>query len=249
MSDYKSISKRRSETDYIMPLWLPFLPIIVSFIGGIVAALLLIFFAFSPSPASTVLNGSSVSIPTATQTVVPNYLGLLLAPFMIIIYVIGAVSAALMGYVIYRLIKRFNDHASRMKALFGSVNQDGRENQVISEIDSLPRRDPAEWAILIAVFTIIPFLSIVAAVLIFYIFHSLNKDFVKIERAENNGFMQIGWKGDRYFKMVDRSTVLYIVLTIITGGIFMLYWLYTVAKDPNEHFREDWRIEDSITPS
>ncbi|MGC8557799.1 MAG: DUF4234 domain-containing protein [Nitrososphaeria archaeon] len=247
MSDYKSISKRRSETDYIMPLWLPFLPIIIGFIGGIVAGVLLIFYAYSLPP--TALNGSSATIPTATQMAVPNYLGLIFAPFMIIVYVISAASAALMGYVIYRLIKRFNDHALRMKALFGSVNQDGRENQVISEIDSIPRRDPAEWAILIAVFSIIPFLSIVAAVLTFYIFHSLNKDFVKIERAENNGFMQIGWKGDRYFKMVDRSTALYIVLSIITGGIFMLYWIYTVAKDPNEHFKEDWRIEDSITPS
>lgn len=239
MSDYLSIKKRRAETDYIMPIWLPFTPIIVSFIGGIIAASLLIAYNvfYFTAPA-----------PNTTSAIMTNYYGLLLAPFMIIFYVIGAISSALMGYVIYRLIKRFNDHALRMKALFGSVNQDGRENQVINEIDLLPRRDPAEWAIIIAIFSIIPFLSIVSAILIFYIFHSLNKDFVKIERAENNGFIQIGWKGDRYFKMVDRSTVLYIVLTIITFGIFMLYWIYTVAKDPNEHFKEDWRIEDSITP-
>lgn len=247
MNDYQSIKMKRIETDYIMPMWLPFLPIIVSFVGGIVAASLLIAYSafYFTVPAS-----NTTSTIVSTPTIYSTYygLGLLLAPFMIIVYTIGAISAALMGYVIYRLIKRFNDHALRMKSLFGSVNQDGRENQVISEIDSLPRRDPAEWAIIIAIFSIIPFLSIVSAILIFYIFHSLNKDFVKIERAENNGFIQMGWKGDRYFKMVDRSTVLYIVLTIITFGIFMLYWIYTVAKDPNEHFKEDWKIEDSITP-
>jgi hypothetical protein len=229
--------KKRAETDYIMPMWLPFLPIIISIVGGILAAALAVGIGLITS-AQTAASLSSNS----------NGI-LLLAPILIMVFAIGAVSAALMGYVMYRLIKRFNDHALRMKALFGSVNGDGRENQVISEIDSLPRRDPAEWAIIIAIFSIIPFLSIVAGILTLYIFHSLNKDYVKIERAENNGFMQIGWKGDRYFKMIDRSTALYIVLTIITLGIFMLYWIYTVAKDPNEHFREDWRIEDSITPS
>ncbi|MCL4344216.1 MAG: DUF4234 domain-containing protein [Nitrososphaerota archaeon] len=237
MSDYQSMRKKRAETDYIMPMWLPFLPIIISIVGGILAAALAVGIGLITS-AQTAASLSSNS----------NGI-LLLAPILIMVFAIGAVSAALMGYVMYRLIKRFNDHALRMKALFGSVNGDGRENQVISEIDSLPRRDPAEWAIIIAIFSIIPFLSIVAGILTLYIFHSLNKDYVKIERAENNGFMQIGWKGDRYFKMIDRSTALYIVLTIITLGIFMLYWIYTVAKDPNEHFREDWRIEDSITPS
>ncbi|MEM4062966.1 MAG: DUF4234 domain-containing protein [Conexivisphaerales archaeon] len=235
MSDYHSIKNRRSETDYIMPLWLPFLPYIIGFVGGIIIIALFIFIPVSYSK----------SVISST----PFYSELLFSSLLLVYIPIEAISAAILGYIMYRLIKRFNDHATRIKALFGSVNQDGKENQVISEIDYLPRRDPAKWAIIIGILLIIPFLSIVSLILIFYIFHSLNKDFVKIERAENNGFIQIGWKGDRYFKIVDRSTALYIVLSIITLGIFMLYWIYTVANDPNEHFREDWRIEDSITPS
>lgn len=255
MSDYQSIKSRRAETDYIMPMWLAFLPIIIGIVGGIVAAILVaiaFLFVSAPQPVSTVTTGfiNSTNI-TVSQSAFPalsftSFLSIL--SILIPVEIIGIIADAVWGYVIYRLIKRFNDHAARMKALFGSVNQDGRENQVINEIDSLPKRDPAMWAILIAVLSIIPYVSIASLILLLYIFHSLNKDFVKLESIENNGFMQIGWRGERHFKMVDRSTALYIVLTIITLGIFMLYWIYTIAKDPNEHFREDWRIEDSITP-
>jgi len=222
-----------------MPMWLAFLPVIISIVGGIVAAILAI---------STILPELEASGMATQQSYTNNLIMLEFSSAFITAYVIKIVAYAVWGYVIYRLIKRFNDHAARMKALFSSVNQDGRENQVISEIDSLPKRDPAMWAILIAVLGIIPYASILSLILLIYIYHSLNKDFVKLESIENNGFMLIGWKGERRYKIVDRSTAIYIVLTIITLGIFMLYWLYTVVKDPNEHFREDWRIEDSIMP-
>ena len=240
MSDYQSIKSRRAETDYIMPMWLAFLPVIIAIVGEIVAVMLAI---------SVLLPEFEASGMPPQQPYMNNLITLELSSVLIPAYVISIIADAIMGYVIYRLIKRFNDHVARMKALFSSVNQDGRENQVISEIDSLPRKDPAMWSILIAVLAIMPYVSIVSFILLIYIYHSLNKDFVKLESIEDSGFRQIGWRDERRFKVVDRSTAIYIVLTIITLGIFMLYWLYTVVKDPNEHFREDWRIEDSIMPS
>jgi len=43
----------------------------------------------------------------------------------------------------------------------------------------------------------------------------------------------------------DRSFALYLVLTIFTG-IFVYYWWYTLIKDPNDHYKDQWMAEDSI---
>ena len=44
----------------------------------------------------------------------------------------------------------------------------------------------------------------------------------------------------------DRSFVLYLILTIITLGIFGIYWLYVLLKDPNEHFKHHILVEDRL---
>jgi len=255
MSGYDSFRAKRRESDYIMPVWLPFLPIIISIIGEVLIAIL--YLATLITTVSTVseinstmiTNGTIISTPVTTTppSAFPSIIsvvGILLVPYLLL----GIVSSALIGYVIYRLLKRYNDHAMRVKGMFNSANFDGRLNGAIGEMGKLQKRDPTEWAVIIGVLGVIPFLSIISLILIAYIFHSLNKDFYRLEYIENNAYVQLGWKGERYKKMPDRSTILYIVLTIVTLGIFGLYWVYTIAQDPNEHFREDWRIEDSITP-
>ena len=44
----------------------------------------------------------------------------------------------------------------------------------------------------------------------------------------------------------DRSFVLYLILTIITLGLFGIYWLYVLLKDPNEHFKHHILVEDQL---
>ena len=44
----------------------------------------------------------------------------------------------------------------------------------------------------------------------------------------------------------ERSVVLYAVLTLITFGIFAIYWLYVLLKDPNRHFAGHGVIEYAI---
>ncbi|MFQ5950797.1 MAG: DUF4234 domain-containing protein, partial [Candidatus Geothermarchaeales archaeon] len=44
--------------------------------------------------------------------------------------------------------------------------------------------------------------------------------------------------------MPERSVVLYLVLSIVTLGIFGIYWLYTLIDDPNLHFRHHIHTED-----
>ena len=46
--------------------------------------------------------------------------------------------------------------------------------------------------------------------------------------------------------MPDRNTVLYIVLTIVTLGLFLLYWVYVVTNDPNKHFAVHRSVEQNL---
>jgi hypothetical protein len=34
-----------------------------------------------------------------------------------------------------------------------------------------------------------------------------------------------------------RSFVLYLILTIVTVGLFVVYWFFVMLKDPNKHFK------------
>ncbi|MEM1713372.1 MAG: DUF4234 domain-containing protein [Desulfurococcaceae archaeon] len=43
----------------------------------------------------------------------------------------------------------------------------------------------------------------------------------------------------------DRSTLLYLILTIVTG-IFLIYWVYTLTKDPNKHFESHSVLEREL---
>lgn len=45
----------------------------------------------------------------------------------------------------------------------------------------------------------------------------------------------------------ERSFALYLILSIFTAGLFMYYWWYTAIKDPNEHYKQQWRVEDAIS--
>jgi len=86
----------------------------------------------------------------------------------------------------------------------------------------------------------------------FYIFHFLNKDFVKHDRNERIFLEQLSeivpigdtLKLSRIGKFPDINTVVYVVLAVLTLGLFEIYWFYTLINDPNEHFR-DHRVVDA----
>jgi hypothetical protein len=82
------------------------------------------------------------------------------------------------------------------------------------------------------------------------------KDFYKHERREDGFWEDIGKvldKCDIKFSaprrteiLPNRSFVLYLILNIITAGLFGIYWLYVLLKDPNEHFKYHIQIEDEL---
>lgn len=171
-------------------------------------------------------------------------------------------------YVHYKLIARQQDHFKRMtrfnddlfKLTEEQASDTGKEKQAstdISELRSLnedfkrlqagKERSAALWTIL----------SIVTlGILYFYVLYFLNKDLVEHQAAEAEYIekasallnkLGIGKHGVTVEQVVpDRSFALYLILTVITFGIFDLYWAYARIKDGNEHFLEHRRFEDQL---
>ncbi len=218
------------ETDYIMPTWLPFLPLILIIIGVLLAI-----------PA----------ILSESETAVYASLGIIIGILVIGVFI--------NFYVIYKWIKRRNEHFRRTQGLWSGVLNffeyhgiNDPEVVAIREAVNESRFDEDEksaagWTIA----TIVPFV-------IYYVYHFLNKDFVKHERREmrimqnlKSIFSKRGvyFEAPMYPSVKDRSTFLYFILSLITAGIFQLYWVYTLTKDPNEHFRMHMSVEQKLLAS
>ena len=46
-----------------------------------------------------------------------------------------------------------------------------------------------------------------------------------------------------------RSYGLYAVVTVVSLGLFIFYWWYTLIEDPNHHLKAQWDFEDSLVES
>jgi hypothetical protein len=175
-------------------------------------------------------------------------------------------------YINYKLIDRQQEHFKRMRRFAddlirlveeqievsggsGSLEA-GIEGQLL-ELRGLnddfqrfqrgKERSAALWTILSVVTLGLAF---------FYVLYFLNADLVRHQRIEAD-FVEkgsalltklgIGKYPIQVEQVVpDRSYPLYLFLTIITIGIFELYWSYVRIKDPNEHFKEHDRFEDQF---
>ncbi len=234
----------RRETDDIMSgLW------ILSPLLGSVAFFAILF-------GSTFIGASS---GVGTVVLAGGLVGFILG---IIVYII----LALLPW--YKLIRRRTEHFKRDRILReglisyirGAASERGIEGQMSTELATMTavhseangeedEKSPMLWIIL----SIITF-----GLLGLYVSYFLTKDphnhdvrqlafmqqvqssFSKLQKTIVFPF----WKA-----MSGRSFFLYLVLTLLTGGLFALYWNYVLISDFNQHFRAQWQIEDQLVPN
>lgn len=170
-------------------------------------------------------------------------------------------------YGTYQLVERRAQHVRRrlafMSYFWHTLNQraesSGRRDEVAEGLDNLSRiyqqvdaydlrnkRESILWMILRLVF------GPVGA----YINHFLNKDFVFLDEWESSYAANAEWVMQRLGMSVsvpkrarpvhNRSTGLYVFLTVITFGIFSLVWRYQTMIDGNGHFDDDAAMEDAL---
>lgn len=234
----KNVVREAWKTDYIMPIWLPFL------------GFLLIIVAVTPVELMLLTKGSSLSAFATLST----------ASAIVLVAVIGGIIDI---YVIYKWIARRNDHFTRVHRLYSSLidylTSLGIEDAEIAQMKSISdeakfsedRKGAALWVILYLITQAIPLVGFIVWA---YIMHFLTRDFFMHERREYTFFRNLTdilKKRDVNInlpeaEMPNRNTILYIILTIITLGLFGLYWIYVVTKDPNEHFKKHRVFEKAL---
>lgn len=234
----------RRETDDIMSgLWI--LSPLLGFVAFFVISFGGLFIGASSGVSTGVLAGGLI--------------GLILG---VIVYVI----LALLPW--YKLIRRRSEHFRRDRILReglifyirGIASERGIEGQMSTELATMTAihseangEEDEKSAMLWIILSIITF-----GLLGLYVSYFLTKDphnhdvrqlvfmqqvqsaFSKLQKTIVFPF----WKA-----MTGRSFFLYLVLTVLTGGLFALYWVYVLISDFNMHFRAQWQIEDQLLPN
>lgn len=201
---------------------------------------------------------SVMLLPTlGPEAALPALVGIFLVPLLALISFVVSI------ILTYKLVKRRNTHFKRQSFLFedliNAVKSLATKKKVdvevgLSSCERTVRETKAEeteksaalWAIL----------SAVVFLATWYVYYFLMKDFYKHERRED-GFWEdiskvldkcdIKFSAPRRTEILpNRSFVLYLILNIITAGLFGIYWLYVLLKDPNEHFKYHVQIEDEL---
>jgi hypothetical protein len=113
-------------------------------------------------------------------------------------------------------------------------------------------REKDHNVILLVILMIIPIVNFFAMLYILYIltkepfghdqrWHAFSQNVQSAAQQVGMNIMTPSWK-----TLKERSYLLYILLTILTIGIFAIYWVYVLVTDMNEHMQTQWQFEDGL---
>jgi hypothetical protein len=128
-----------------------------------------------------------------------------------------------------------------------------------------PEKSAALWVMLTLAGTSLPSATLLAAptgfgllplLAVLYVYYFLMKDFFRHERREDQFIRELlgllavsGVQVSLPYRnppLSERSFAMYVVLSIVTAGFFWVYWVYVLLNDPNNHFRQQAMIEDTL---
>jgi len=246
--------RKRSESDRMMGyIWMivPILPLLLAILGTA------LFLSFILTAIAAGISGPTPTAPFPTDSMIAvlmlGWIGLILVGFIVSIF--GAVA-------LYYMISRRSNHFRRQR-MFTSIllpyletklKEKGKSSNAISALALLNRdseyeeteRSAAIWAVLYI---------FVSSIVGLYIFHFLTNDLYKhfkrqIDFSRNIEALlkdlEVQFVSPTQYETKRRETILYIILTIITAGLFWIYWFYLQLKEYNEHFKSQWKLEDQL---
>jgi hypothetical protein len=244
----------RVETDSIMSTaWivvyiLPFVFAIV-WVSIFIATMISFIATITPTPPPGQLTPPALFGPLST--------------LIAFVYLFAIITFVLNLVIIYKLVRRRNTHFKRqvflsedimaaIKAIATKKGVDLEVGLVSGErtVREVRAEETEKGAMLWAILSAFIFPAI------WYVWYFLTKDFYKHERREDGFWEDISTMLDksgitfvvprRVETLPERNFVLYLILTIITAGLFGIYWLYVLLKDPNQHFMYHRQIEDQL---
>jgi len=132
-------------------------------------------------------------------------------------------------------IERRNQHFLRQEKLESQLikNRNIRKSEVGLSLESLPRRNARAWAG-----------SIVLIVPAFLIAYHLSRD-LRLHEKHQELFLSKFFPEIRYAPQ-NIAVEKYLLITLLTLGFGLVYWLYKVFNFYNSHFKEHMMIEEQI---
>lgn len=224
----EELVEQAKSTDYVMPVVLPFAPAILVVMGFILVIVGLVGMTADSAAAYVLFTGLAVLFA----------------------------GIAVNFYVVYKWVARRNAHFRRSLQLFEVLAEVAellrfrRSYAVRSRLNELRVVNSRTRSALANA------LLIVVPLYIYYVFHFLNKDFSEHSVKEKllvaelledlrERMPSFARRPDEFAEVPSRSTFLYLILTWVTG-LFMLYWVYTLTKDPNQHFESHAVLEHEL---
>ena len=167
---------------------------------------------------------------------------------------------ALYAFAIYFMIERRNCHFRRQQRLFSTLQRylssktEAVENENVfrlwqsSEESALEERDrPAGlWSVLYLFVS--PIVGLIVAFNLTQDLRGHEELQAKYQTTLLGALSDVGIVPPTFpqCRLHKRDPILFIILTAITGGLFWIYWFYTLLKDYNQHFQDQARYEDQI---
>jgi len=230
----EAVRSRSQSDEVISEIW-AFLPIISVIIVGIVAGVLIV----TTDPVTMTLASVGASI----------------------------IATALLVILLYRLFKRNNNHTRReamlrvamidhIKARAVETGSSQKLSPQIQTMESINYEsmvnEPERSAVLWDVLPIVPVVGWIFFLIALYYLTSYapahDRRWHAFTQQTQSAGSQLGmtmilpsWK-----TLPERSFIIYLILTIVTFGIFIIYWYYVLIKDMNEHYRTQWQFEDQL---
>jgi len=245
---------KRSESDRIMGYtWMivPILPLLLSILAA--ALFLGLILTMIPAGISRPVPAAPFAVGIMETVLILGWIGLLAVGFIVSIF--GAIA-------LFYMISRRNNHFRRQR-MFASIllpyleaklKEKGKSSNAISTLALLNRdseyeeaeKSPAVWAVLYL------FVSPIVGLYVFhFLTHDLYKHFKRQFDLSRNleallKDLDIQFVAPAQYETKRRETILYVILTVITAGLFWIYWFYLQLKEYNEHFKSQWKLEDQL---
>ncbi|MDH4122583.1 MAG: DUF4234 domain-containing protein [Thermoplasmata archaeon] len=256
-----SIMRARGMTDtYVSILWI-LIPVLVTIIGAVTIILIGIYesinaiigFPLIDMPLDWTLSHFALTIISAI--------------------IIGIIVSTLFAILTFKLVERQNKHFEReshlrrniiamLRSVAGSPEKESTIATELATMNILHGEATGDevlhsailWAL--AVFFCWAFIPI-SWVLILYMFYFLMKTIYNHDRRwyefsnqTMSALSKLGYSVAPPYNvrvLQRRSFAIYLILSIITFGLFALYWWYALIQDPNEHFKNQWYLEDHLS--
>jgi uncharacterized membrane protein len=247
----EALVRRRSETDRRMSYaWMlvPLLPVAGAVaIGATVAGII----------ASVVAKVGTNAQTIPPQGVATSILGGILAlEGLVLLVYFGVMFVGALSF--YYMIDRRNRHFARQQLLFSNLYRyvacKTTKTENVVQIGNLCEdfrceehgRPAGLWALAFM------FLNPIVGLIVSY---DLTQDMrthdewqAKYQMALSQSLVDAGFQSPDLpqYNAHKRDPVLFLVLSAITGGLFWIYWFYTLLKDYNDHFTNQASFEDKV---